>query len=455
MRLPFGTWVLAAALVIGTAVSGAACGNTTADADPTDGGSPSPETGTVTPPPTKSGLPCAVDAVLANNCRKCHSASPQFGAPMPLVTHEDLVAPAPSDPSRKVYELVVEKTNPGAKAPMPQPPNAPLSAADKKTLDDWVASGAPKSNDACTAPEAGPPGIGVTCKPDLAIGPGSAYEMPSSTGDEYVCYGVELTRPTPTHITGFVPRVDNTNIVHHIVLFEADKAYSPTPTKCSSGGSLQWRMVFGWAPGAKGMELPPEAGFPIKTSGSTHYVVQMHYSNPLAKVGQKDTSGFDLCTGPPRPNEADVLAFGTQSIDLKKRSTLDTTCSITIQSVGGVTFDGIHLIAAMPHMHQLGTEMSTMLTPAGGGAKVDLGTDLKFTFQTQTWYPIGATKQGHVIHTGDQISTRCKWVNTTDNDVKFGENTADEMCYSFTLYYPKVPSAFWSWAAPSTLSQCQ
>lgn len=99
--------------------------------------------------------------------------------------------------------------------------------------------------------------------------------------------------------------------------------------------------------------------------------------------------------------------------------------------------------------------MSTVLTPAGGGAPVDLGTDLKFSFSTQAWYPLGTSPQGVVSNTGDVIKTRCKWSNTTNQSVSFGENTAQEMCYSFTLYYPKIQSLAWSWALPAGSSKCQ
>ncbi|MGZ5966039.1 MAG: monooxygenase [Polyangiales bacterium] len=47
------------------------------------------------------------------------------------------------------------------------------------------------------------------------------------------------------------------------------------------------------------------------------------------------------------------------------------------------------------------------------------------------------------------MKTRCVWENTTDNDVSFGENTEDEMCFSFTLYYPKVKADPWIWSLPS------
>lgn len=438
-----------------------ACG--TSNAGDASGGDPLTEAGTGTnvgPGEGAGKLPCDVDAVLATSCRTCHAAPPQFGSPMPLLTLADLHAPAKSDPSRKVYELVVERIADDVK-PMPEAPNPRLSEADRATLTTWVAAGAPAGTAECNTK---PPktDTGVNCKPDLPIGPATPWEMPTDSGDEYVCYGVELSPATPTHVVGFAPRIDNTTIVHHIVLFEADQAVSPTPTKCASGGSLQWRMVTGWAPGGKGFELPPEAGFPLKKAGegSTHYVVQMHYSNPQALANQKDTSGFDLCTSAPRQYEADVLAFGTQKITIpptpRGAPHYATNCSITIPSQLSVP-GGIHLIAAMPHMHKLGTEMSTQLFAGGpSGPVTDLGTIKAWSFGTQAWLPIvGSGTGGAVVNAGDVIQTRCVWNNTTGAEVKFGEKTADEMCYSFTTYYPRIDSTLWSWAAPALLAQCK
>lgn len=437
-----------------------ACGGSNAADDP-PGNDPGAEGGagpTDGPEGVAGNLPCDVDAVLAANCRKCHSAPPQFGSPMPLVTVADLHAAAKSDPARKVYELVVERIADDVK-PMPERPNPRLSEADRATLTAWVAAGAPAGTAECTT-KPPKPDTSVSCTPDLPVGPATPWEMPTDSGDEYVCYGVELSRPTPTHVVGFAPRIDNTSIVHHIVLFEADEAVSSTPTKCSAGGSLQWRMVTGWAPGGKGFELPPQAGFPLKTTGSTHYVVQMHYSNPQALANQKDTSGFDLCTSAPRQYEADVLAFGTQKITIpptpRGAPHHATNCSITVPSQLAGS-EGIHLIAAMPHMHKLGTEMSTELLAGGpSGPATDLGTIKGWSFNTQAWLPIAGDGSGGgaLVKAGDVIRTRCVWNNTTGAEVKFGENTADEMCYSFTAYYPRIDSPIWSWAAPAITSQC-
>ena len=59
-----------------------------------------------------------------------------------------------------------------------------------------------------------------------------------------------------------------------------------------------------------------------------------------------------------------------------------------------------------------------------------------------------------VIQGGDTVSTRCAWNNPSATPVHFGENTEDEMCFSFEIYYPKITIANWNWSVPSQLSKC-
>lgn len=432
-----------AALTFGSlGVLAAACsaGEAASPGSPGGGG-----TDAAAPAPASNGLPCDVDAVLAANCRQCHTSPPQFGAPMPLTSHDALHAPLPSDGSRKVYERVVERIA-SDQSPMPPPPNARLSDADRATLTSWVAAGAPSSTEVCGTGPAPKPAPTVACTPNVFLRPASKWTMPKDKKDEYVCYGFDIDSPSPTHVTAFEPRVDNTKIVHHIVLFEAPSSVSPTPQPCGSGGSLQWRMVSGWAPGGKGMELPKDVGFPLVAGGKTHYVMQIHYSNLQALEGEVDESGYDLCTEAPRAQEADVVAFGTQSFTIPATGQPFTRdCQINVPA----QLAGKKMIAAMPHMHKLGTAMSTVIERAGA-APIDLGTVAAWDFNTQAWLAIdGETKSGDVIR------TKCTWVNGTGQPVGFGDATSEEMCYSFTMYYPRVSSQIWSWALPAVASTCK
>jgi Copper type II ascorbate-dependent monooxygenase, C-terminal domain/Copper type II ascorbate-dependent monooxygenase, N-terminal domain len=412
--------------------------------DTTDGGA-APDGGTTGP----SGLPCDVEKIVSANCQSCHARSPLYGAPMPLVTWADLQAPAKSDATKKVYELVGARIHDDAK-PMPQAPNPRLTAADTATLDGWIAQGAPQAQTAtgCDAPP--PPtdgGIGPTsCTPDEHMRPTAAWSMPQGTNDQYTCYLFDVPRTTKRHVVALAPVIGNPKIVHHLLLFQATTgagSVTTAPSPCASGGGSGWRIVYGWAPGGAPMEMPPEAGFP-EDPGTTHYVVQVHYNNINHLAGETDTSGFDLCTTDQlRPNDADVIAFGTTSINIPPHATLDTTCSVAVQS----TFEGAHVFAASPHMHKLGTKQITTITSASGTVG-DLGKKDPFDFQSQYWVPVN-----QVMHTGDTVKTRCVWNNTTDTAVTFGENTENEMCFSFTMYYPRVQLP--SWAAPAYVSKCQ
>ena len=169
--------------------------------------------------------------------------------------------------------------------------------------------------------------------------------------------------------------------------------------------------------------------------------MQVHYSNAANAPKPVDSTGFDLCTTPDlRRYDADVVAFGSQAIVLLPHAAGQVTSCYTVPAA----MDGRKFFAAFPHMHKLGTSISTALLAGGGGAAVDMGTDAQWDFSSQPWLPIAAT-----AHTGDVIEARCAWNNTTGLPVTFGQNTENEMCYSFTAYYPKIAGSF-GWAAPAS-----
>ena len=194
-------------------------------------------------------LPCDVDAVLAASCRSCHAQQPLFGAPMPLVSYTDLTAPAKSDGSAKVYSRVGARIH-DDKSPMPQPPNPRLDAKAMATIDAWIAAGAPQGTGSCGA--GGNGGAGGTggstsaplCANPVAMKPASAWQMPTDASDVYVCYGFDLTGGSTDQIVAMGPRIDNSAIVHHILLLESDTAVSPTPTICDGGIGTK-KMVYG------------------------------------------------------------------------------------------------------------------------------------------------------------------------------------------------------------------
>jgi hypothetical protein len=392
---------------------------------------------------TKTGLPCDVDALLKKNCQTCHAATPAYGAPMPLVTYDDLQKPG-------VLDQVSKSLKGDGVTLMPPSPNPALSDADQKTFSDWVAGGAKSTADSCTgaAPAAGVKPL--SCKPDTVFKATKPFTMqPSTPTDQYMCFGADVTLDKKRHVTGLAPHIDNSKIVHHILLFQSPSTESPEPFPCEAFGSAGWKLIAGWAPGGTNLELPPEAGFP-ENVGTTHWVLQIHYNNTNAKTGT-DNSGYELCTTDQlRANDAGVMAFGSIAFSIPPRSTTTIKCDYVM----GPQYRDIKMFNASPHMHTRGVAMSTEHV-VGNGEPEKIFEQDHFSFEAQSNYPI--QKQATV---GDVMRTRCTWNNPGDQAIGFGEKTEDEMCFNFIGYYPAAPEVavgsipVSTWVTPSELAVC-
>ncbi len=97
-----------------------------------------------------SGLPCDVDAVLAQKCRSCHGA--KLKSPMALLTYEDLVAPSKSDPSTSVAALSLARMK-DLEKPMPPSKASAATASELAAFDRWLAAGLPAGT--CAKADAG------------------------------------------------------------------------------------------------------------------------------------------------------------------------------------------------------------------------------------------------------------------------------------------------------------
>ena len=398
-------------------------------------------------------LPCAVTDVLDKKCRTCHERKPAFGAPMALVTRDDLLAPLPSDPTKRAIDGVLARVH-GALKPMPPAPLELLSDAENAALQSWAAAtpeGACKSQ-LVDAPS--PVSGSLDCTPDLTIAPATPYEMPATTTNQYVCYRVDVDSAEPRQVIGMEPLPDNHSILHHVLLFRVDDEaeaakVSTTPARCDAMRSTFWTFMYGWGPGTGPMKLPPNVG--INQPTKAHYVVQLHYNNAQHVGGQRDATGFKFCTtNQLRPFEADVLAFGTEEIRVPAKGTYSVSCDWTIPDTAA---DGIHILAMNPHMHGGGTAIETSFLRQTGETTFDEPKTLAkidpWNYQDQQWGPVS-----EVLHPGDVVRHRCAYKNDTSRTVTFGENTEDEMCFGFTLYYPRIKAAYWNWAYPSLQSIC-
>jgi hypothetical protein len=185
-------------------------------------------------------------------------------------------------------------------------------------------------------------------------------------------------------------------------------------------------LLTGWAPGGNPPELPPGVGEEMPP-GNGYMTLEFHYYNTTGKV-QNDRSGARICATTKTPeNIATLTWLGTENISLPARAMGTARGNCT--PGGGSQTQDIHLLFASPHMHKLGTHLTTVINRKAGGTEMVV--DQPFAFMDQRQYPTNL-----IVHPGDTLSTTCTYMNSSPSTVTFGESTTSEMCYNFVLSYP-------------------
>ncbi len=388
--------------------------------------------------PSANGLPCDVDAVLQANCRTCHTDPPQYGAPMPLVTYADTQAPAKSDPSKRVADLMnVRIHDPTA----PMPPTGILASDSLQVLDDWLGAGTPKSSETCNSGSGGGgPAVGpdaLSCKPTQTFvahaSGGGKYHVPSDAGNLYECFTFKSPWNGTTQGTAWAPIIGDARVLHHWILYR-------TATAQTDGGVGPCSMptdatfVAGWAPGGTNFELPKNVGLELAGPDDS-LILQVHYHNIDGYTDANDSSGVALCTtDTPREHEAGVFTLGTVDISVPPHAQGYSTTGVCASWETSYVPEPLTVIATFPHMHELGRSIKTEVMRGSDTGPVDMMVNVKdFSFDSQTFY---RKSPPMIIYPGDSLKTTCTYDNPGVNTVTFGENTENEMCFDFVMLYP-------------------
>ncbi len=440
---------------VGT-VGGPAVGSLPSGAAGMSGGPVAP-VGTTTQ--AAGGVPCDVANVVGSHCTLCHGTTPAFGAPMSLMTYADFHAQAKSDATKKVYELIPGRINATEISKRMPPASQPaLPAADLQTLSSWASAGAMPSAQACAITTGGATGMAGGTGTGVgtgAAGAGGTTTMPMSptvtegTSDKPIeyndpmmkCYQFLAHDPndkmqpyqvttTPDQYTNFtfMPAwqgmmyvrsfravTGNMQVIHHWLFYKDSAAVTDGAVGPSSGAHPDGELMDGWAPGGSDMYLAPDTG--EEMPGDVGYTLETHHNNVTGATAP-DASGIEVCVTPTVPaNVASLSWLGTDNIN----GTMATgTCTPT----GNVP---IHIIGGSPHMHLKGNRQTVIITRADG--TMETLHDQPFDFNYQHSYP-----DSTIINPGDSLTTTCYY----SSPATFGEKTTDEMCYYFTLYYPKL-----------------
>jgi hypothetical protein len=389
------------------------------DGDASDDGSDAPD-----------GIPCAVEDVLRAHCTSCHASPPQFGAPMPLTSHASFTAASKTDPGRKVHELVKERLHHDDPAlRMPPASQSALSADELAVLDAWLDAGALASDEACVPDGDGDAPIDdgdgdeidredLECFPLLAHAQGDAKQPypVGSARDAYVNFSFEAPWDGAGYGIVLNPLIDNTQVIHHWLLFQQNGGVVDGAITDSNGTHPSGELVYVWTPGGGPMDYRDHGDVGFEFPAGAGFDLEIHYNSDDASA--VDASGVEVCVQKKKPqNLAAVSWLGRDWFVYVNQQT----------SVCNPRDDGpIHVLAVSPHMHLQGKHMKGVINRANGATEVIH--DAPFSFHDQAWYP-----KDLMIMPGDTITTTCTW----NGFVSFGTDTAEEMCYLFTVAYPK------------------
>jgi hypothetical protein len=90
-----------------------------------------------------AGLNCEVADLMAAKCTSCHGRPLTGGAPFPLLSRADLIAPSPSYPGKTIAERSLVRMQ-ATVGPMPPAPAPLATAIEISAFNTWLTAGTPE-----------------------------------------------------------------------------------------------------------------------------------------------------------------------------------------------------------------------------------------------------------------------------------------------------------------------
>ena len=291
----------------------------------------------------------------------------------------------------------------------------------------------------------------------------------------YVCRAFAFPPQVALHATDFLPLIDRSDVVHHMILYSVDRDYSTRGNfDCSSMPEGTLGPVYVWAVGAVQFSLPSIVGLPVasnigNTKGVAYGVLQVHYSNTAKLNNIKDSSGIMIkTTSDLRPVSGGLIMLGANVGSIKIPANrlafgLSGTCSSSTtkglpsaKSINPLTNDYVVLASAI-HAHTLGRRIwteqwrgSSRVLSSDGNGNDPLGNQPFYSFSNQQFVNLPVDSR---LKPGDELITRCVYENTITAGKKDGnsvaasgktvngcESTNCEMCLNFLFIYPMIPA---------------
>jgi len=380
--------------------------------------------------------------ILQENCQNCHRPG-QIG-PMPLTTYAEV------RPWAKAIKQQVglRKMPPYFAHPDSLPMRGDLNLTQKEidTLIAWVDRGAPQGD-----PKDMPPprefktfeGGWQLKEPDIVLQLPQPFEIGGDQSDLYQCFQIPFDSDVELWLKGVEFQPDNTNVVHHFILFEDRAGNFPkfdaqTPEQGCECADMD-KVLVGtnllkmWAPGNV-QPLSPD-GVANRVMAGTDLILQVHYSNTTGQP-QIDQSKFALHVASP---EETIMKQVNGQLVVQPNLNIKAGDPASRHEATYTTNRDITLYSAGVHMHLRGKSMGMWAKRPGDTEETTIVWVPNYDFDWQLTYEF---LEPWKAPAGTAFIMRSVHDNSPDNpnnpdpsrDVRWGLYSSDEMAFSGYSY---------------------
>jgi hypothetical protein len=283
--------------------------------------------------------------------------------------------------------------------------------ASSTSTGSTATTGATGSTGAATG-SGGGEGTGGGASSDLETLISAEWSLEPGT-EIYLCSRVTLEEDT--WISEFHPIIPLGT--HHTVVTLDDSGKPDGTTECTSAAEGGDRSIYGTGVGTQPLVMPD--GVAVKIAAGDQVVLNLHLFNASPQV-LTGTSGVAYKEADPDQieREASSHLWGPIDFAIDPNGTTTDSATCTLQ-------EDLELFAILPHMHQTGVHLRFLYAPPGGEEVELFDRDYDFDSQElQMYEPV------ILLEAGGTITTECTWDNPTDETLRFGQSSNEEMCFA-------------------------
>lgn len=396
------------------------------------------------PPIGKVTFASHVGKIVYDHCSRCHHQGE--AAPFNLTSYADAKKWAPN-----IAAVTKKRSMPPWKA---VPGHGEFSDVNRLTDEEieliarWADSGSPRG-DVKQEPKAPTYASGgwMNGKPDLILKPDREFTLGADGSDVYREFVIDPGLKETVYVTAMDVRPGNRKVVHHVIAWldsyglsaqAAKRTNDGQPGYNGSGGGpgfIPGGALGGWAPGQSVKRLPEGVGFELKPTDKL--VLEIHY-HKNGKVEKDQTEIGLYFSRKPAQRLVNIAWLVNLGIYIKAGQA-DQTFKRSFRVGEESVCYGI-----MPHMHYLGRSMKAWVEMPDGTTKPmvyikdwDFNWQMTYSFKEPLVIPKGSKIWVEAVYDNSEANPNNP--NSPPKDVRWGEQTTDEMFLLVALVAPLQP----------------